>query len=42
MTKNTIAHVIWDFPVMLFNIAAKKIRQRVVAREKEEARWLNG
>ena len=42
MTKNTITHVIWDFPVMLFNIAAKKIRQREANRQKEAARWLNG
>lgn len=42
MTKTSLTHVIWDFPVMLFNIGAKKIRKYVADRENEEARWLNG
>jgi hypothetical protein len=42
MTQNSLIHVIWDFPVMLFNIGAKKIRKYVADRENEEARWLNG
>lgn len=42
MTKNSSIRVIWDFPVMLFNIVAKKIRQYFVDRENEEGRWLNG
>ena len=42
MTKNSAIHVIWDFPVMLFNKGREKIRQLAAAREKEDARWLNG
>lgn len=42
MTKNSLIHVIWDFPVMLFNMGRDKIRKHVVDRENEEARWLNG
>ena len=42
MTKNALIHVIWDFPVMLFNVAAKKIRQRAADRQNEIARRLNG
>lgn len=42
MTQNILSRVIWDFPVMLFNIGAKKIRSYVADRDKEEARWLNG
>jgi hypothetical protein len=42
MTQNSLIHVIWDFPAMLFNMGAKKIRKYVADRENEEARWLNG
>ncbi len=42
MTHNRLTHVIWDFPVMLFNKGREKIRQMAAAREKEDARWLNG
>ena len=42
VTQNTLIHVIWDFPVMLFNKGREKIRQLAAAREKEDARWLNG
>ena len=42
MTQNSLIHVIWDFPVMLFNIGRGKIRKYVADRENEEARWLNG
>ena len=42
MTHNRLIHVIWDFPVMLFNIGREKIRKHVADRENEEARWLNG
>lgn len=42
MTQSRFIHVIWDFPVMLFNIGAKKIRKHVADRENDEARWLNG
>lgn len=42
MTQNILTRVIWDFPVMLFNIGARKIRNYVADRDKEEARWLNG
>jgi len=42
VTQNTHIHVIWDFPVMLFNIGRKKFRKYVADRENQEARWLNG
>lgn len=42
MTRNRLTHVIWDFPVMLFNKGREKFRQRIAEREKEDARWLNG
>jgi hypothetical protein len=42
MTQNSLIHVIWDFPVMLFNIGREKVRKYVANRENEEARWLNG
>jgi hypothetical protein len=42
MTKKAISHVIWDFPVKLFNVAAKKIRKRATDRKVKQARWLNG
>ena len=42
MTQNRLIHVIWDFPMMLFNIGAKKIRRYIADRDHEEARWLNG
>ena len=42
MTQNSLIHVIWDFPVMLFNSATKKIRRHIADRQNEEARWLNG
>jgi hypothetical protein len=42
MTHNRLIHVIWDFPVMLFNIGREKIRKHAADRENEEARWLNG
>jgi len=42
MTRNRLTHVIWDFPVMLFNKGREKIRERAAARSKEDARWLNG
>jgi hypothetical protein len=42
MTRKRLTHVIWDFPVMLFNMGREKIRKRAAEREKEDARWLNG
>jgi hypothetical protein len=42
MTQNSLIHVIWDFPVMLFNAGATKFRKYVADRENQEARWLNG
>lgn len=42
MTKTSLIRVIWDFPVMLFNIGREKIRKYAADRENEEARWLNG
>jgi hypothetical protein len=42
MTQNNLIHVIWDFPVMLFNKGREKIRKLAAAREQEDARWLNG
>ena len=42
VTQKTLIHVIWDFPVMLFNIGAKKFRKYAADRENQEARWLNG
>ena len=42
MTQNSRTHVIWDFPVMLFNKGREKIRNYLAARDSDEARWLNG
>ena len=42
MTQNSRTHVIWDFPVMLFNKGAKKFRAYLAEREGKKARWLNG
>lgn len=42
MTQNSLIHVIWDFPVMLFNIGREKIRKYVADRDNDEGRWLNG
>jgi hypothetical protein len=42
MTVNLLTHVIWDFPVMLFNITREKIAKFVADRDNEDARWLNG
>jgi hypothetical protein len=42
MTQNSIIHVIWDFPVMLFNKGRVKIQKFFADRDEEEARWLNG
>lgn len=42
MTQNRLTHVIWDFPVMLFNKGREKIRRLAARREQEDARWLNG
>lgn len=39
MTQNKLIHVIWDFPVMLFNKGTQKIRQYVSGRDKDEGRW---
>jgi hypothetical protein len=42
MTVNSLTHLIWDFPVMLFNIAREKIAKFVADRDDDDARWLNG
>ena len=42
MTFYAALHVIWDFPVMLFNIAREKIAKKIADRENDDARWLNG
>lgn len=42
MTLKTLAHVIWDFPVRLFNIGRDKFAKIVRDRAQAEARWLNG
>jgi hypothetical protein len=42
MTARSLAHVIWDFPVMLFNIISEKIAKFVADRNDDDARWLNG
>lgn len=42
MAQNSFIHVIWDFPVMLFNMGREKIRKCGVARDNDEGRWLNG
>jgi len=42
MTLAALVHVIWDFPVMLFNTAREKIAKNIAEHEKEEGRWLNG
>lgn len=42
MTVNPLTHFIWDFPVMLFNIAREKIAKIIADRDDDDARWLNG
>jgi len=42
MTVKSLTHVIWDFPVMLFNIISEKIAKFVADRNDDDARWLNG
>jgi hypothetical protein len=42
MTVKSLAQVIWDFHVMLFNIISEKIAKFVADRDNEDARWLNG
>ena len=42
MTVAALIHVIWAFPVMLFNIIRGKIAKNIAHREEQEARWLNG
>lgn len=42
MTLTAVIHVIWDFPVMLFNTISEKIAKNIAEREHEEGRWLNG
>lgn len=42
MTLAAVIHVIWDFPVMLFNTVREKIAKNIAGREEEEGRWLNG
>ena len=42
MTVNSLTHVIWDFPVMLFNITREKIAKIIADRDDDDARWLNG
>lgn len=42
MTVKSLAQVIWDFHMMLFNIISEKIAKFVADRDNEDARWLNG
>lgn len=42
MTANSLFQTMWDFPVMLFNIAREKIAKFIADRDNEDARWLNG
>ena len=42
MTVNSLVQVMWDFPVMLFNIISEKIAKFVADRNDDDARWLNG
>jgi hypothetical protein len=42
MTVNSLLQVMWDFPVILFNIAREKVAKFVADRNDEDARWLNG
>ena len=42
MTRNMPIHVIWDFPMMLFNAARGKFRMFLDRRAEEEGRWING
>jgi flavin reductase (DIM6/NTAB) family NADH-FMN oxidoreductase RutF len=42
MTANSVLPVMWDFPVILFNIAREKVAKFVADRNDEDARWLNG
>jgi hypothetical protein len=42
MTPKTVAHVIWDFQVRVFNIGRRKVEQKLRERAQKEERWLNG
>ena len=42
MTLKTIIHVIWDFPVMIFNMVRGKIAKIIADRALADERWLNG
>jgi hypothetical protein len=42
MTVNSLLQVMWDFPVILFNIAREKAAKFVADRNDQDARWLNG
>jgi hypothetical protein len=34
--------VIWDFPVMVFNMGREKLEKIFANRDEDEGRWLNG
>ena len=42
MTVNSPIQIMWDFPVMLFNIISEKIAKFIADRNDDDARWLNG
>jgi len=42
MAPKTLTHVIWDFPVRIFNMAREKIAKLIADRAEADERWLNG
>ncbi|MDB5525710.1 MAG: hypothetical protein JWM58_3473 [Rhizobium sp.] len=42
MTPKMNMHVIWDFPVRVFNIVREKIAKIIADRAQADGRWLNG
>jgi hypothetical protein len=43
MTSLTkLISVIWDFPVMVFNMAREKLAKIFANSDEDEGRWLNG
>lgn len=42
MTPKTLTHVIWDFPMKIFNTVREKIAKIIADRALADERWLNG
>jgi hypothetical protein len=42
MTPKALTHVIWDFPMSIFNMAREKIAKIIADRAQADERWLNG